>query len=135
MILVPIPLDKLEETRPAWLPLLQQVAQRLQCTLEQRLGDVYSGSVQLTLVVDPGAGKVSALVGTQITTRGNLPFGRIVWLTGSDRKKWISLYPQLEELFRSRGCVGMEAFARTGWSRTLKDLGYRQTHVVFEKEF
>lgn len=44
--------------------------------------------------------------------------------------------PQLLEILRQyareTGCVCIEGYGRNGWSRRLKDFGYKKTHEVFE---
>lgn len=135
LALVPIPLDKLEETRGHWFPFVASIAKRQRCFVEQRLADVYSGNVALVLVWDTEKREARALAGYSILSRGPDRIFKFVWLTGIRSADWIELYSELEKHARALGCSGMVALARPGWSKNLKNWGYRLAHVEFEKDF
>lgn len=50
---------------------------------------------------------------------------------GKDREAWLHLWGTLEDWARSIGCKRIEARARPGWERILKDM--KKTHVILEK--
>lgn len=135
MILVPIPLDKLEASRGHWLPFVGRVAKRQRCFVEQRLADLYSGNVAIILVWDAEKQEARALCGYSIAVRGNDRVFKIVWLTGNSRGEWVGLHADLEKYAQQIGCAGMVAVARPGWATYLKKWGYRKAHIIFEKDF
>jgi hypothetical protein len=51
---------------------------------------------------------------------------------GHNRYLWQSYMKNLEDWAISQGCNGMEAIARKGWSRILKD--WKTTHYFIEKD-
>lgn len=55
----------------------------------------------------------------------------ITHAAGRNRKDWLHLLGFLEDWARSIGCKRLEAVARPGWERILKDM--TKTHVVLEK--
>lgn len=61
--------------------------------------------------------------------------GNVCTLTacsGHNRKRWLSLFAQIENYAKQEGCTAMRIFGRRGWERVLD--GYRVEHVVLEKE-
>lgn len=50
---------------------------------------------------------------------------------GRDMRGWVHLWEYLENWAREIGCERIEAVARPGWERVLKDM--RKTHVILEK--
>ena len=135
MMLVPIPRQGLADTSAVWGPFVESIAKRGRCHLQQRLNDVYTGLVQPVVVWDEVAKAAKALVGLMTMVRGDDQISRIVWLAGKDRHQWVGLNDELENYCRSLGSSGMEAIARPGWGPELKKLGYRLTHVQYEKDF
>ena len=133
--LVPIPHNKLEASSKVWGPFVEGVAKRQRCHLSQRLSDVYSGQVSLIMVWDTRARKAVALIGVSYMQRGSDKIARIVWLQGAARKEWLHLNDELEQYFKSLGCVGSEAICRPGWSPEMKRFGYKLTHMHYEKDF
>ncbi len=130
--LLPIPLDRLEESRNLWLPFVASIAKRQRCYVEQRLADIYSGNVALILVWD--GEKATGLIGWSAVIRGPVRIAKLVWVTGN-LSALRALYEPLELQFRSLGFAGMSAMARPGWHKDMKRWGYRMTHVEYEKDF
>lgn len=137
MKLVTIPPQQLNATAQHWAPFIEEIARGQRCHITQRLHDIYSGQVQLFVAWNEETGKVEALAGVTLMVRGDDRVGRIVWTTGEeDRTRWQDLYHDIEKFCRHRwGCVGMEAVARPGWSKQLKEWGFRLRHVIYEKDF
>lgn len=54
----------------------------------------------------------------------------ITHCAGSDMKKWVHLFDEIEEWAKGIGCKRIEAVARPGWERILD---MKKTHVILEK--
>jgi len=57
----------------------------------------------------------------------------MIWLAGFGREQWQELLPEFEQMLRDAGCVMCRPVCRPGWSRYLKQRGYRLKHVIMEK--
>ncbi len=92
---------------------------------------VTSGAFDLFVYDDDGV-KASAVVAYGDFGTGKI--ARVIALGGSGGVV-DSLLSKFEQCFRDLGCKRM-AFSslRNGWNRKLKSHGWRETHVVFEKE-
>ena len=97
--------------------------------------DVYArllnGRMQLWIGADDDGPKVIV-----VTETSNYPQRRtfgIVVCTGEDREDWLHHLGTIEEWGRGEGCHSAVLFAREGWTRVLKPLGYDKTHVILEK--
>lgn len=135
--LVPIPQTQqhLEGTAHQWIGLLFKISERSGETLEQLVGRVTSGEVQLHLAWDADTDTAMALAGTRILVRGDGKVAEIIWLTGSGREHWFPLIGEFETYMRDQqNCSGMRAIGRPGWEKSMLESGYRKTHIVFEKE-
>ncbi len=132
--LVPIPIERVEETRNLWGPFVAEIAKHGRCHLEQKLADVYSGNVALILVWDTERKQPLALVGWSLRLRGEDRVAILTWLTGEHREEWIELYDALEQWFQARGFRSIVPLCRPGWAPFLKKKGYRLTHVEYEKD-
>jgi hypothetical protein len=136
LALVPIPPDCLDASVAFWQPFVRSIAERAHNDPLEMERMLYVGEAQAFLVWDPDSQTARAFVGVQFvrSTKGRI--GQIIWLMGEDRKAWVHLFGDLETYLREReGCVGIRAICRRGWVKILKETGYRETHVVFEKEF
>jgi len=103
-------------------------------TYDGMLAHMRDGTVILWVAgINDGHGvKPCAVMGTDIakTPSGDLT-GRVLFMTGADRAKWVHLISDYEDAMRAAGCTRIEITARKGWARELKD--YTMTHVLFEK--
>lgn len=136
LVLVPIPFDQVQGTANVWLPFVEKIARRTRCSVDELSGMILSGDVHIHLAWEPTAKRAHALAGSQLYWRGGQKVGELIWCTGDGRKHWLPLLDDLEKHHREiLGCVGMNAKARFGWMRDLKDRGYRATHVLMEKDF
>lgn len=50
---------------------------------------------------------------------------------GEDMRSWLHLWDKIEAWAKGIGCERIEAIARPGWERVLRDM--KKTHVVLEK--
>ena len=58
-----------------------------------------------------------------------------IWImVGHNMETWVDLMPELEAWAKREGCNMMRHEARPGWSKILKQYGYRMPHVILEKE-
>lgn len=117
-----------------WYPQIEQmVASALahgtsRVTAEDVFLDLQTGRKQAWIAWNEG---VEALVVTELldTTDGRMC--SIFICTGEGRDRWISHIATIEAWAKEEGCTRMEAWARPGWERILKD--YKKTHVQLEK--
>ena len=57
-----------------------------------------------------------------------------IWMTGKGMKQWTHLLADLETYLTEHiGCAEIRPVCRPGWSRLLKQRGYRITHYTMEK--
>ena len=132
---VPVPRESVAETAAVWLPFVQRIAARTRCGVAQHCAEIESGQVQLHLAWAPDELRALALAATNMEVRGSDKIAVLVWCTGSMRELWLPLLDDIERYVRQHlGCAGIKAYARPGWSKILKQRGYRLTHVVMEKD-
>lgn len=135
LVLVPVPLDHLEGTAHLWRPYILSIAERSKNDPEAMTAMLYRGEAQAFLVWEPELQKTFAFLGVQYVARGADRVGQLIWLMGENRAAWAHLFGELETYLRDHeGCKAIKAIARPGWSKHLKLNGYRETHVVMEKE-
>lgn len=76
--------------------------------------------------------KIECCVITEIVVYSKMKVCSIHICTGKNRYHWQSFITILENWAISQGCKAIEAIARKGWSRILKD--WEPTHVFIEKQ-
>jgi hypothetical protein len=100
------------------------------------VGDVYNyildGSMVLWVAHDE-----SRIIGAAVTNKVDYPQKSVLSVGFWGGIEPLESYgPPLLELLqkyaRETGCVNIEGYGRTGWSRRLKDYGYIKSHEVFE---
>jgi|SRR6188768_4173744 hypothetical protein len=133
MRLVPIPLDDaaIHNSAPHWLPFLPRIAQRSHESVADLIGQIARREVRLVLVMD--GDKAQALVGVRIHEMSGKSYGDMIWAAGFGREQWQQLLSELEQFLRDAGCIMCRPICRPGWSRYLKQQGYRMKHVIMEK--
>jgi hypothetical protein len=118
---------------PLWYPFLDDISKRSKEPVQDLLGAVKRGDVRIALVWGDD-NKAHALIGMQYRKRGDDLIGEIVWLTGKGMKDWQHLLPELEKFLREHmHCTIIKPICRPGWSRLLKQHGYKTTHLMMEK--
>lgn len=134
MRFVPIPgkLEILNELFPIWFPFLKDISRRSKEPVLDLMRQIASREVQIALVWDRDVAR--ALVGLRFRQRGPDLIGEIVWLTGKGMHEWRHLLPEMENYLKQRGCAEIKPICRPGWSRFLKQRGFRTTHLVMEKK-
>jgi hypothetical protein len=130
---VPIPTtyEALNKLFPIWFPFLQGISHRSKEPVWALIDAIARFDVQIGLVWDDE--KACALVGIQYRRRGSELIGEVCWLTGTGMKEWRHLLPQLEHFLKDSGCVEIRPICRPGWSRLLREHGYKTTHHVMER--
>lgn len=86
------------------------------------------GRMQLWTVYD--GDDIKAVCVTEILKYPAMQALSIIVLTGEDRESWLHHAEFLKQKAREWGCQRLEAWARPGWSRVLKD--WRHTHSLLE---
>jgi len=114
-----------------WLPFLPLIAKRSKESIDQLIDRIITGYTQIALVWD--GKEAHALIGMQYTRRGEDLVAEIVWLTGRGMKDWTHLLPVMECYLKEKAhCTVIRPICRPGWSRLLKQHGYKTTHIVME---
>lgn len=78
--------------------------------------------------------KISAAATTEICSV--VDRDRILVITsfgGSMPEQWAMFLEQLEQYAKDEKCTRIRGYGRPGWSRFLKNYGYKQPWIVFEK--
>ena len=135
MILLPIPTEPeyLLPLQSHWLPFLQRISQHSREPVETLLAPITRREVQIILAWDDEALQAVALAGVKRWRRGDEIIADIIWATGFDHKTWQHLLPELERYLKDTGCAECRPICRPGWSKLLKQHGYRTTHLQMEK--
>jgi hypothetical protein len=134
--LVPLHPVVLQETKPIWLPFLESIARQDKDDINALVARVESLEVHLIMIWDAASAMPLALFGLRVFLRGEKRIAEGVWLTGSARHLWVHLLPQLEEYVSApdgMNCQGVKFPHRPGWTRMLRNAGYRETHRISEK--
>ena len=132
---IPIPIndEALRATAQHWLPFLPKIAQRTKEPLGELIRKVMSKEMRLVLAWDEAANRAVAMAGIRLHYRGKDLIAEWLWMTGYGRQQWTHLLTDLERLVREAGVKEFRPLCRPGWSRLLKQHGYRLTHVQMEK--
>lgn len=116
----------------AWPMINQEVARILRYAPDFSLADVYFGlkecSFQCWLVMLDR--EIVGVCITEVLERTNNKICNIFGLAGKAFKEWEHTLAVLEDWAREIGCTVIRAQVRKG----LKPEGFRQTHVVIERE-
>lgn len=96
---------------------------------------IKEGYVQLWMV-GLKDGMLDGVVLTQILTPPGAKFLHILGVAASEKERYTPfVYDVLAPYAKSKGCDYMQAYARTGWTRTkqIKDHGWEKVAVVIRK--
>tara|TARA_R110000868_G_scaffold264680_1_gene523320 strand:- start:180 stop:605 length:426 start_codon:yes stop_codon:yes gene_type:complete len=101
--------------------------------------DVYeaclNGDNQLWLVWDEESKeKLKGVMVSRIIVRPNTKVANIFICTGKQRKLWQDRLHEVEKWAKSNKCTHFETYARPGWSKLLKQQGFKTTHYLLEKK-
>jgi hypothetical protein len=135
MHFVPVPpnLETLRKTAHAWLPFLPDISKRSKEPVEQLIDYIIRRDVEIGFAWDEEKKEATALAGLQFKQQGNDKVGEILWVTGRGAKEWQHLISEIEGYLKHLGCTICRPLCRPGWSRLLKQRGYRVTHYVMER--
>lgn len=133
MHLVPIPVtqDALRRSEPIWFPFLASISNRSGEPVAVLYDRIMRGDVQPALIWD--GKQASALFGVRFYMQGTEKVAEWVWATGFGRKNWQHLLPDVEQWMRDEGADICKPVCRPGWSKQLKENGYKTTHFIMEK--
>ena len=134
MQLVPVPTTKeyVDAYEHHWMPLLPMISKRSKEPVAELAAQIRSLRTQVLLAFDDD-NKAVALAGVQYKPRGNDMIGELIWCTGHKRTDWQHLVAEIERYLKDMNCVECRPICRLGWSRQLKQRGYKITHLVMEK--
>lgn len=123
----------LAQTLPFVEHLLQDAVKTMNGRMdyEDLLDFLQRGQYQLW-VAGQGA-KIQACLVSEIVVYCKRKICAIRICVGHNRYLWQSYMSILEDWALSQGCSGMEAIARKGWSKILKD--WNTSHYFIEKDF
>ena len=96
------------------------------------LHELTLGSNQLWLSFDDN--NICGVTITKICDFPNKKVCSIEICTGNNLANWWKDTVIIEEWAKNLGCEQMFLHARTGFSKLLKELNYKQTHIVLEKD-
>src|SRR5215475_11671321 len=129
---IPINRDDLFKCANYWVPFLEGISRRSKEPITDLFDAVWDLRVQIAFVWD--GEKPRALVGIMYRRNGDDLIAEIVWLTGKDMREWRDLLPDMERYVKEhQGCTVIRPICRPGWSRQLRNCGYRTTHYVMER--
>jgi hypothetical protein len=134
--LVPIPVtdEYIKRFFPHWFPFLPDIAKRSKETVVNLAAQIVRKEVQPILIWDDQAERAVALLGIRYHRRNDDLIAELIWTTGKGMKQWTHLLADLERYLSEHiGCHEIRPICRPGWSRLLKQRGYRITHYTMEK--
>jgi hypothetical protein len=133
--LVPIPTtdEQIRAHAPHWVPFVREIAQHSGEYFDDLVGFVLRHQIQVILIWNEDTQKADALIGLRCVKHGDDIVGELVWLTGRGMKQWVHLRPTLERYLKDIGCTICRPICREGWKPTLKEAGYKLTHITMEK--
>lgn len=89
---------------------------------------------QLWAVMEGGDLLAAAVTRVALSRDGEV--AEIYLVGGHDFTRWIAeLDATIEASARNIGCIGMRAYGREGWRKTLGGLGWRVSAVAFQRDF
>ena len=111
-------------------PMLADIVHRADGKFTERgiLEAVAGGYMQMWL--GTSSKEVTVIVLTEITQYDSTRRLCIIAVTGKDRRNWLDNIEILKQYARDNHCSKIEAWARPGWERVLKD--WKKTHVLLE---
>jgi len=133
LIVIPIEDKALVRSAPHWLPFLPKIARRTKEPIAVLFRQVMAKEMRLAMVWDDATDEAKALLGVRLHYREKDLIADWLWMAGHGRQQWQHLLPDLENLLREAGVNELRPLCRPGWSRLLKQHGYRLTHVQMEK--
>ena len=134
MILIPVPMQHVEDLSPIWSPFTRKIAEAGEISFAELEDDIRAGTTHVLLAWD--GEKAHAMAGAQIERGGDDGHRvcHIRWCTGQDRELWFDLVDQIEAWASEHmDCRRSRITCRPGWTPALKGKGYRETHRVLER--
>ena len=137
--LINIPVKSLD---PAWSIVRTDITNALNRSNGYALAEhikkwIKETKMQLWILWDSEADKDSKYYGVIVTEIIQRPLRRclnIKIMTGKHREKWQDLIKHIENFAWINKCDSLELIARPGWKKVLKPFGYKESHVLLEKQ-
>lgn len=107
---------------------------RGECTVDDIRDFLHDRVMQLWIAYDANKA-IKACMVTQIIHYPRRKLLRIVILSGEGMKDWQYGWEFVETWARHQGCDGMETFARFGFVRQCKELGFKAYYTIIGKDF
>lgn len=119
--------EHVAELWPALKPSFDSFEARSATKAHEFLADILEKRRQCWIAWD---GKVKAVALTELSDKGVT----LTHCAGESREEWqTALVSEIERWGKSLEARNYTAVCRPGWKRMLKDMGFRETHVVMEK--
>jgi hypothetical protein len=137
MVVVSLPIDKIEEAWRFIEPYARQMAERFPD--DWPLGEIkqtaLAGKIVLWVVWEETTKEHFGMVATCLWRK---PSGKkflvVEAAAGRDHDKWVHLIPTLEDYGRSHGCTRIEFRGRSGWARRLPDYRLERGEPILSKD-
>lgn len=98
------------------------------------LKELSDGNMNLWIVFDKLNNKKLAFIISEIIERPKFKFISIFMTIGENRKLWENESQEVLEKFALKNnCKKAMLLARKGWSKSFKQTGYKNTHILLEK--
>lgn len=112
-----------------WFELIEKTSKGRE-RAEGLIRQVETGDVQCWIWW-PSPEEIKAVCITEILLHPGVKVCRIRACVGRDRSEWLAdAVPVIKAWAKEQGCDEVEPFARVGWERDLKALGFRKQHIV-----
>ena len=135
--IVLIPQDKISAVYPMIIRDMQKILAKAKNGYNEKhmMQELLSGDYQLWLIWQKEKREHYGFVVTEIVTRPLSKFCSVIIMTGKERQLWqYKVMKTLERYAIQNGCDKGYSLARKGWTKIYKSHGYKETHVLLEKE-
>ena len=132
-----IPTDKVSAVYPMIIREVQKVLAKARNGYDEKelMKELLSGYFQLWLIWDKDKKEHYGFVITELVERPLSKFCSVIIMTGKNRQLWqYKVVQTLEDYAIKNDCDRGLALARKGWTKIYKSHGYKETHVLLEKE-
>jgi hypothetical protein len=132
-VLLPIPYNRLDSVWDSIKDRLQAAVESANGRFELKDAKKFLEDKDWVLWVSIRNKKIEAIAITEVLQYSKKKMCMVRIMTGENYANWIGLEDGIAKWAKSVGCDGMEAIARKGWARVMKD--YEQSHVFLERMF
>tara|TARA_B110000858_G_C17783895_1_gene466174 strand:+ start:389 stop:841 length:453 start_codon:yes stop_codon:yes gene_type:complete len=132
-----IPTDKVQQVYPMVELEVKTTLDKAQNGYDQHdiLKLLNEGQMNLWIIFDKVNKKKMAFIISEIINRPQVNFISIFMTIGANRKIWeTKAQTTLEQFALKNNCQKAMIIARKGWSKSFKTTGYKETHILLEKQ-